>query len=60
VSPKEFKRRMREIWKPERGWRGVDTETAHMRADDLMCELLESLGYGDGVTVFKSEPKWYA
>jgi len=50
----EFLDRMSEIAK------NGDQEAAHADADDLMCELLESLGYGDGVDVFRAMDKWYA
>lgn len=38
----------------------LDTEDAHARADVLMCELLESLGYKEGVAIYKAMDKWYA
>lgn len=37
-----------------------DKECFHCYADDLMCDLLIELGYGQGVEVFLDEPKWYA
>ena len=38
-----------------------DPERAHSRADDILCDLLETLGYSDVVTAWRSiEPKWYA
>jgi len=37
-----------------------DTEEGHAEADDLMCNVLESLGYQDGVAVFRQAGKWYA
>ena len=27
--------------------------------DNYICATLESLGYGEGVKIFKTEPKWY-
>ena len=38
----------------------IDRETSHRRMDALMCRVLEDLGYGEGVKVFKKTPKWYA
>jgi hypothetical protein len=55
MSPDEFKSRMRWIYRVP-----VDVESAHVAADNLLCELLRSLGYGDGVTVFEESPKWYS
>lgn len=37
-----------------------DIEDGHSHADKLMCEILESLGYGDGVAIFRKMDKWYA
>ena len=37
-----------------------DTEVAHYSADDLLCKMLDDLGYSEGVTVFKGMKKWYA
>ena len=39
---------------------GYDIEGAHSEADDLMCQLLEELGYEEGVKIFKNAEKWYA
>lgn len=35
-------------------------EDKHIEADDLMCELLTKLGYGDGVKEFKKMERWYS
>lgn len=53
-SAKGFANEMRRIS------RNDDTETAHYYADELMCELLCELGYGEGVNIFKNMAKWYA
>jgi hypothetical protein len=37
-----------------------DQEARHGDADDLMCEVLESLGYEIGTSIFRSMDKWYA
>ena len=37
-----------------------DTEAAHGIADDILCELLTSLGYGDVVEAWNKVEKWYA
>ena len=34
-------------------------EIDHIKADDLLCELLKELGYIRLVEVFKSIDKWY-
>lgn len=53
MTPAEFAERMKNC-------DSSDTEVAHGDADDLMCELLTSLGYGMGVLAFKEMDKWYA
>jgi len=37
-----------------------DPEIAHVNADEVLCELLTSLGFSDVVKEFKKVPKWYA
>lgn len=37
-----------------------DIEIAHSMADDVLCDLLIALGYGDVVDEFKAVEKWYA
>lgn len=37
-----------------------DEENQHRDADELMCNILRSLGYGDGVDIFDGMHKWYA
>lgn len=38
----------------------LDTESAHYRADEILCELLNSLGYQDVTEVYNNIHKWYA
>jgi hypothetical protein len=57
MTPEEFAARMRELY-PQNGV--YDNEQAHVRADELMCELLRSLGYGEGVDIFDAAERWYA
>ena len=37
-----------------------DTELAHENADEVLCDLLESLGYGEVVTEYCKVDKWFA
>ncbi len=37
-----------------------DTETAHIQADWIICNLLEDLGYKDIVKEYDAIMKWYA
>ena len=37
-----------------------DEESNHIAADNLLCTLLEKLGYKEIVEVFESIRKWYA
>lgn len=37
-----------------------DKEIAHCNADDVICDLLKSLGYEDVIREFDEIDKWYA
>ena len=37
-----------------------DIEAAHGQADDILCQLLISLGYADVVAEYRKVRKWYA
>lgn len=37
-----------------------DTEEGHIHADDLLCDVLEKLGFSELVTVYHQVDKWYA
>jgi len=37
-----------------------DTEMAHGDADDILCDLLVSLGYVEVVNEYHKVDKWYA
>lgn len=53
LTPEEFAARMKANYVG-------DTEGDHWHADKLMCTLLKSLGYGEGVKVFEEMKKGYA
>ena len=38
----------------------LETETAHINADDILCKLLADLGYTDVLEEYYKVPKWYA
>ena len=59
MTPEEFKNEMQKI-SNQLGKNHCDEEITHAEADDLMCNLLRELGYGEGVDVFEDMPKWYA
>lgn len=54
VNANEFKSAMEHIDKTE------DIEKGHIMADELMCDLLASLGYEEGVKIFVNMLKWYS
>lgn len=56
MSAKEFADQMQEL---AINWQS-DEEMFHRHADDLICKLLVSLGYEEGIKVFDETPKWYA
>jgi len=37
-----------------------DIEEPHINADAVMCGILEDLGYGEGVELFRKMDKYYA
>jgi hypothetical protein len=37
-----------------------DPEIYHIKADDLLCEVLLSLGFSESVKFFKDSDKWYS
>lgn len=37
-----------------------DTEMVHSRADQILCEALEYLGYSNLVDAWENLDKWYA
>ena len=54
-SPTEFEERMKDLATHQ-----DDREYMHVDMDDLMCEILEKLGYEKGIETFRQTPKWYA
>jgi len=54
LTPQEFAEKMKNISMND------DTEMGHVNMDNLMCEVLESLGYKEGIDVFRNTGKWYA
>lgn len=56
ISPDEFLIDLQKIWLRY----GNDLERAHIAADGLMCNILDSLGYTEGVEFFNNCKKWYS
>lgn len=56
MNPEEFYEKMLQLKNDFRG----DEEKAHINMDNLICELLSTLGYGDGVKIFEETSKWYS
>ena len=56
MTPEEFKNTMDELTTSNH----LDKEDRHREMDRLMCEVLRSLGYDDGIDIFESTDKWYA
>ena len=52
----EFTNKMRAIYNDD----SLYEESMHMDMDDVMCEVLTKLGFGEGVEIFKHTEKWYA
>lgn len=49
MKPEEFKNRMSELYMTFKD----DVKVCHSKMDDLMCELLRTLGYDAGVEIFE-------
>ena len=64
LTPEEFAKAMEDISdklvNPPKDRPYYDEEDVHIEMDDLMCDLLRSFGYGDGVDIFENTDKWYA
>lgn len=56
MSPEEFYEKMLQLKKDF----GNGEEEVHIKMDDLLCETLSTLGYDDGVKIFKETSKWYS
>lgn len=56
MSPEEFKEEMKNI----ENTFSDDPEERHYEMDDLMCRVLESLGYSEGIDIFTNSMRWYA
>lgn len=54
MTPEEFATKMQAIAG------SPDIEANHGYADDLMCRVLESLGYSKGVQIYEKMDRWYA
>lgn len=39
---------------------GADVEAAHTEADEILCDILDMLGFEDIVEAYKAIEKWYA
>lgn len=53
MAPEEFKQAMADAV-IEYG-----IEEGHIAMDSIMCTLLRSLGYGEGIDIFENTDKWY-
>lgn len=53
-SPSEFEEQMKELAKHD------NAAARHCDMDNLMCDILEKLGYQKGVEIFRRTHKWYA
>lgn len=56
MTPEEFESAMREI-KEEHG---DDPEVSHMLMDAVMVKLIESIGYNNGLDIYRNSDKFYA
>lgn len=60
-TPEEFKNTMLEIKnKNTFNDNTIDLEECHINMDSYILETLNTLGYGEGVNIFRTTPKWYS
>lgn len=59
MTPEEFKQAMADAYHQHYD-NDADVEVVHYVMDDIMCNLLKDLGYGEGIDIFIETPKWYA
>jgi len=59
ITPDEFLAKLKAI-KTEYFFEKDDLETCHAKMDEVLCEILSSLGYDEGIRFFQNTPKWYA
>ena len=61
MTPINFAKKMRSIINDNIDREGhYDCECGHLAMDNLMCDLLRDLGYGDGIDIFEDSGRWYA
>ena len=62
MTPDQFRERMEALVNPDyHGYPELkEKEWGHAEGDDLLMEILESLGYEEGCAIFRSVSKWYA
>lgn len=56
TTPEEFAEEMQHI----KDVLGDDEERVHLEMDQYILEVLEELGYSEGVAIFFDTPMWYA
>lgn len=59
-TPSEFEAEMKAIRKKFFNDDYENLQDCHADMDTYILEVLETLGYKDGVAVFRSTPKWYS
>lgn len=55
-TPDEFMEHTKEIVEMYKD----DIERCHIELDSYVSEVMESLGYKEGIRIFRTVPKWYA
>lgn len=60
MNPEEFAEKMKELSERKSEYSSIDVEINHADMDELMCKVLEELGYGEGVEIFRNTYKWYS
>ena len=53
ITPEEAAEKMRAA-------RSDEEDDGHRDCDAVLCEVLQSLGYGEAVSLWHEQDKWYA
>ena len=56
LTPEQFAEQMKPIAKYASE---IDEEVAHLKADELLMQVLREQGFGEGCDIFDKMDKWY-
>lgn len=60
LTSEQFAEEMKRPFKVYKMEKDYDPEMFHVKADELICQLLKDLGYAKGIVIFEAATKYYA